>query len=196
MVERLLDTGLLANSPALELHEAMRLAASAGSLETVKLFIDRGAPVDPPEALYPIHRYSMELEHETTPLLAAAGTCQVKILRLLLERGADPNLSSLPDKAGPTALYLARRMRNFYEAVDLLLLHGADINSQGPLGTPLHLASRFGDVDRIKYLLGKGATIDACNEWRQTPLHSAVSEGRVAILTYLLHAGAKPNAQT
>lgn len=194
MVEVLLDTGLFASSPASELHEAMRLAAVGGSLEAVTSLIDRGAPVDPLEALYPIHRYPMEREDGTSPLLAAAGTSQLRVLRLLLERGANPNLSSLPNEAGWTALHLAATVNN-YEAVELLLLHGANIITPGWLGTPLHIAAEYGSINVIRALLDKGATIDAYNEWHCTPLHIAARAGSIDVLAYLLHEGANPNAQ-
>lgn len=194
MVERLLDIGVSASPLKLELHEAMRLAASGGSLEIVRLFIDRGAPVDPPEALYPIHRYSMVLEHESTPLLAAAGTSQVKVLRLLLERGANPNLSSLPDIAGWNALHLAATV-NSHEAVELLLLHGADVNSQMTVGTPLHMASAFGSIDVVKALLDNGAAMDAYDEEQCTPLHDAARYKTIDALAYLLRGCANPKAQ-
>ena len=194
MIEGLLDTGVSACPPKSELHEAMRLAAGNGSLEVVKFLLDRGASIDPPEALYPIQRYSMESETETTPLLAAATRSQVEVLRLLLERGADPNLWSLPDKAGRPALGIATWV-DCYEAVELLLLHGADVHSQTLFGTPLHLASLFGDIDIVRALLDNGATVDANDIYQQTPLHNAATNGRIEVVACLLHRGANPNIQ-
>ena len=191
IVQRLLDTAVSPSPLTSELHEAMRLAAGEGCLEVVDLLIDRGAPVDPPDALYPIQRYSMEPESGTSPLLAAAEMNHAKILRLLLERGANPNLPSLPDKTGQTALHVA----NSCEAVEILLLHGADVNSQMTVGTPLHMASAFGNINTVKALLDNGATIDAHDKARCTPLHDAVKEGGIDVLISLLYRGANPNAQ-
>ena len=191
MVGSLLDTGLF-NGSTSELHEAMRLAARKGSLGVVRLLIDRGAPVDPPEALYPPHLYFIEGELATTPLLAAAQASQVEVIRLLLEQGANPNLSSIPGKMEWTALHLA--VTASLEAVKLLLLHGADINSQGPLGTPLHLASEDSSIEVVKALLDNGAAIDAYDKCKETPLHIATKAGRSDIVAYLLRAGTNPNS--
>jgi len=61
----------------------------------------------------------------------------------------------------------------------------------------LHLAAFFGQSDAARFLLERGAEVDARGRgWMTgTPLHSAASASHVEILRMLLDAGADPNAR-
>jgi uncharacterized protein len=63
--------------------------------------------------------------------------------------------------------------------------------------TPLCLASYFGNLDIVVYLLSKAAKVNLQSEnyEKVTPLHSAVSGGNVEIAKVLLDNGADVNAQ-
>jgi len=67
--------------------------------------------------------------------------------------------------------------------------------------TPLHWASDFNQVEVIKYLLSKGAKVNAKDNYGITPLLAAVYEGHVGAAQALLAAGADasvkgPDGQT
>lgn len=60
---------------------------------------------------------------------------------------------------------------------------------------PLHLASRFGNLEAVHILLHHGAMVDGVNDKQQTPLHFAAAFGHTSVLSALLGALADINAQ-
>ncbi|KAH8993414.1 ankyrin repeat-containing domain protein [Lactarius akahatsu] len=125
----------------------------------------------------------------------------VKILRVLLDRGATANSKR---KLGRTPLHLAAEGKhiNGVRITDLLLEHGADVNAQDKDNTtPLHLASYCGRVKIARMLLDRGANANATNALGQTPLHMvsrgaySSQEDGAGIAQVLLEHGADVNAQ-
>ena len=97
------------------------------------------------------------------PLSAAVRAGHIRIVALLLDRGADVNAKS----RGDTALHEALA---YPEIVALLLSRGAAVDSRDSLGrTALHHASYAGAVARL--LLEKGADVNARDRDGRTPLH-------------------------
>ena len=94
-----------------------------------------------------------------TPLSYAALWSDADKLELLLEHGADPNLS---DDQGATALLLGA---GSLEKVRLLLAAGADPNARSNLGnTPLIAAAAYPQSKRVvELLLEHGAEADTSN---------------------------------
>lgn len=89
-----------------------------------------------------------------------------KIVELLLDRGADPEIAPHGPEAeersisGWTPLYAAIKSRQ-YTVVKLLLQRGANPNAITSLGsTPFLLASEIGDLDVIKCFVEHGADLD------------------------------------
>src|SRR5262245_17397840 len=91
--------------------DALRDAAIAGDVAKVKALLDAGVPVDAPEP-----------RHGQTPLLYAAGKGRLDVVRLLIERGANPN--AVERFFGSTAVENALREKHV-ETVVYLLQHGA-----------------------------------------------------------------------
>ncbi len=91
-----------------------------------------------------------------------------KIIKLLLDAGADPNLK---DSAGKTALhYLADSEVPHPKALEYLLQVGANINAQDNNGdTPLHWAIRKKRYDLVKMLVEAGADKTIKNYRKKTP---------------------------
>src|SRR5262245_3860406 len=106
----------------------------------------------------------------STAFFRAAASSDVDAMKLLVAYGADPNL---PSTGGTTPLIVAAGLGwvgNFssnapgqwMNAVKFCIEHGADINAVDSKGyTALHGAAIRGDNDLVKYLLEKGAKIDA-----------------------------------
>jgi ankyrin repeat protein len=86
-----------------------------------------------------------------------------------------------------------------FEAIQILVSHGADVNAKCCLGnTALHwIACLWFDMGNhlTRYLVSKGADVNAKNKRGLTPLHYAAFYARLESVKFLVSAGAKINAQ-
>ena len=121
-----------------------------------------------------------------TPLLRAAKAGDVVAIRMLLDKGADPNLTS---KSGVTPLMAAAglgsrdsdtrgRYKTETEAIEsarMLLEAGAEINATEEKGqTALHGAAFWGFTQLVQFLADHGAKLDAKDNRGMTPIDSAM----------------------
>jgi ankyrin repeat protein len=125
-----------------------------------------------------------------TPLLLAAATNDLRLMRLLAEKGADIALTT-KDKTTPlmiatgvgrTAERSPEEEKSALEAVKLAVELGADPNISDESGqTPLHAASYIGSDAIIQYLVEKGAKLDAVDSYGMTPLGiaEAITQGNL-----------------
>jgi ankyrin repeat protein len=115
-----------------------------------------------------------------TPFLAAALAADLDVMRLLLKHGADPRL---PTFGGTTALMAAAGVNwvvdQTYDdgpaarlaAVQLCVDLGLDVKAVNSMGlTALHGAANRGSDDIIRFLVEKGARLDATDKEGRTPL--------------------------
>eukprot|EP00026_Physarum_polycephalum_P003297 Phypoly_transcript_03307.p1 GENE.Phypoly_transcript_03307~~Phypoly_transcript_03307.p1 ORF type:complete len:548 (-),score=82.99 Phypoly_transcript_03307:692-2335(-) len=94
------------------------------------------------------------------------------------------------DDAGYTALLMAIKTGNLNIA-DVLLAHGADINSKTRDGeTALILATHFNNEKAVAYALTHKCSINEQDSFSHTALHYAATTGYTNILNLLLQAGA------
>ena len=97
-------------------------------------------------------------ENGVTPLMTAARTGSVEVLKSLLARGARVN--AVIPSTGQTALMWATSERHL-DVTRELIAAGADVRSQATLGfTPLLFAARNGDVEAGKLLIAAGAGVN------------------------------------
>jgi len=156
-------------------------------------------------------------EHRRTPLHHAAAKNQVKVVRLLLDLGADPNATDL---TGATALVAAAQAGTDETMAALLIDAGARVDfiaafslkrydlaeamlrekpsRIGPAGEDtiaLHVAVSKRDADAVRWLIDHRVDVNAkrvmwdCNH---TALHMTAADGNVEIARMLLDAGADP----
>src|SRR5215470_19876218 len=116
-----------------------------------------------------------------TPLLLAAEVNNTEVVKVLLDAGADPRITT---EQGMTPLIMAagggtdiqrervpEEQAKAIETVKLLAEHGVDITAVGQYGwTALHAASYQGLKDVIQYLVSKGADVNEMDSFGQTPL--------------------------
>lgn len=116
---------------------------------------------------------------------------QIKILRRLLEAGADVHSA---DSQGYTPLHDSV-YDNKPEPVQLLLEAGADANAATAQGfTPLHLAALDNAAKVAELLLTHGSRVNATANDGETPLAFAAMTGNAELVRALLRAGANANA--
>jgi hypothetical protein len=117
-----------------------------------------------------------------TPYMLAAASYDAKLMRLLVDHGADPRLvgdgkiTALILAAGLHEVsywepHTAEQDRKALECVKLAIELGADVNSATVTGdTALHAAAYTGSTAIIQYLVDHGARLDAEDTYGQTPL--------------------------
>ena len=115
------------------------------------------------------------------------------IVQLLLKRGVNAHEKARGDY---TALHFAAR-RGSPRVVSLLLAASIDVNVPDKYHgtTPLHWAAETGNVAMAKYLIAKGAAVNAKGWYDRTPLHIAAQKRSVEFAKLLLDNGADVNAR-
>ena len=151
-----------------------------------------------------------------SPLMYAAALGSLESMRLLLDAGADPNVSNKFDatplmwcagdaakvrlllskgakadarsKLGRTPLLIAAYNDGAIEAARLLLEKGADVNARDNGGTSvLELAAAANNIELARILIAKGANVNNVDALGFTPLLDAAGNGdRNAAMVKLL----------
>jgi ankyrin repeat protein len=121
--------GQLPNAPLVQ-------AARSGSLDTIARLLDSGADINQPAPTGD--------DWDATPLQHAILARQPGAVRLLLDRGADPNRTGGPRSPAPLLLAAGDTDPTY---VTLLLAHGANPAVEGENGaTPLSVAVTAGPI--------------------------------------------------
>jgi ankyrin repeat protein len=129
-----------------------------------------------------------------TPLLLAIESRNVRLVALLIDRGADVNQA---DRLNRTPLVIASNLART-EAVQMLIAHGADVNAKQPAGpSPLMLAAENDDVTLVDVLLAAGADMGATDmsDW-DALCCAAYRSKNSAVIERLRAAGADPHRRT
>lgn len=162
-----------------ETTQALLRAAESGDVEALERALDAGAPIDA----------SGEDLYAASPLHLAATGGHAETVRVLLDRGADPN-QIVGDCIAPIRYATLATAR-------LLLEAGTDPNppSDCPNESALSGAVVFDDLELARLLLEAGADPD-----HQVPvlenqgaLHFAVVNGSESMVRLLLDSGASPD---
>ncbi|XP_029847057.3 histone-lysine N-methyltransferase EHMT2 isoform X2 [Ixodes scapularis] len=134
----------------------LHLAARCGSLDVCNIFLGLD--------IFPIN---VQDDGGWTPLVWASEHRRVEIVRLLLSKGADPNIR---DGEENTALHWSAFSGNV-EISWMYLQRGSDVNAVNEHGdTPLHIAARQDNYDAVVLLMNHGAQLDLVNKSKDTPI--------------------------
>lgn len=153
-----------------------------GDLETVKLFLDKGAKIN-----------SRDFAGKTPLVAAAAFNNNIDVMQLLIDRGAKINET---DSDKLTALGYAARYNNI-DVVKFFLDKGADVNARNKYSSIIIGAAGFNsDPNVIKLLLDNGAYINDRDTYGdETPLMFAARMNKnPEIIRFLIAQGADINA--
>ena len=201
-------------NPAAAGYTALHLAAATGQLSLAETILARGADADAPLERPQRLTNAFEIgvftspgsgrltQIGSTPFLVAAKSADAPMMRLLAGTGADPHRTT---DDGTTALMLAAGLGKraatditYYDwtaekAVDALaagLELGLDANAANAHGeTALHAAAYHNANRVIRFLVDRGADLDARNAAEQTPLR--IAEGHlICCTTFVRHAEA------
>ena len=129
----------------------------------------------------------------TSSLHIAVKKSALNLARLLLQKGANPNLK---DFSGYTPLHMAV-VYEIEAMVRLLLSWGADTEMKEMRGsTPIQIASsRGGNESILLLLIDKGANIETRDSKGQTPLGNAIGSDSQSLAQKLIRHGADVNAK-
>ena len=135
-----------------------------------------------------------------TPLHFAARRGHVRVMTVLIDNGAEVEAS---DDYVPTPLFLWCSCNETTEGAELLLSHGANINSRASKATDtsmtlLHDAISQSNIPIVRFLLSKGADPNIMTSSRRDPtaktcLAHAVNRNKFEVIELLIHFGANIN---
>src|SRR5262245_6693186 len=165
------------------------------SLEILKDLLERGAKLDSALTKPLPGRSGMDsgdtsLNAGATPLMRAARSADVVTMRLLLERGADPKLTT---SDGNNALMFAAGVgwrdkytrgteAEAFEALKVMMQTGLDVRAANNKGeTALHGAADRGADSIVQYLAEHGADVNAKSKRGYTPLDAALGKGGIQL---------------
>ena len=206
IVERLVDAGAVIDyySQGTPKTNALCIALQRRTGAITKLLLDRGAsPSLSPDAdiRFPLHWIIWDgdedalslvqvlVEHGAdidlvdeqglTAIALAVEKENLEIIRLLLQRKANPTTLISPDSERTHILVLAARIRTTpaksLKMAQLMLEHGLDVNFRSSWDdTPLWWAADYGNLAVTRLLLDHGAFIDVQKWFEGTPLVAAI----------------------
>ncbi|MEJ2705466.1 MAG: ankyrin repeat domain-containing protein, partial [Sedimentisphaerales bacterium] len=201
-IDRLVIYGL---TDTTELPMSLNEAVTSGDIKLVQSLLDDGVEVN-------------EEGPEGTALYRAAEKGYIKIVELLIAKGANVNAKKTKSPVGDTPLHSAARAGH-KETILLLIAKGADVNVKNEAGqtpldlaisnnrsemarlliekgsavTSINIAVQIGNLEKVKALLEEGTDINAKNDNGQTPLILAIYNKQAEMGKFLIKNGADVN---
>ena len=194
VIRVLLDAGADSRAVAATGATPLHLAAGAGSAEGTKHLLDGGAEID-----------ARAGDAQQTPLMFAAAADRADVVRLLMENGADPNITTtLMEAATRSAVdnYAGERMQ---EVLDAFKGDGNELPTPAQIQAALEVARAVQRAGVVPEKEEEEDEDDPRAFFRQPPedkwgsltaLHHAAREGAIGAAMALLDGGADINSVT
>src|SRR4051812_4526332 len=146
-------------------------------------------------------RQNLELatERQATEFFVAIADGDLATVKRIIQE--NPSILKWQHPFGTFLHMAARAFRPNLEMAEFFLSLGYDVNTPRPLDTgkykitPLHTAAECGTVEMLRYLIKKGADVNAGARHQETPLHIAVRHKYLEKVKFLLEHGAKPDLE-
>ena len=189
---------------------ATALMWAARDLGMTRLLVNHGADVN-----------ARSEDHRTALMIASRRPGAVRIVKLLLDKGANPNPNSKP--VGESSPLIEALTGGDEEIVKLLIDRGADAQATADMGLTMAVTTKcerglellagrmtnkepftaalqniavFGDIKAVRLMLDHGADVNASDPFGRTPLmHAAISDVfPLDVVKLLVERGAEVNA--
>lgn len=226
MVRLLLEKGANVNARASDGQTALCFAVSKGYIECARILLENGADTELGNTsrddltmtplLGAIAKDRTDIfclllakgakintrSHGKTPLwiavTMAATYGKLEYARLLLEKGADPDLGDTSAGDGSNvAPLLEVTFRGAPDLLRLLLSKGANVDAKLVDGrTALSVAAQNGDIDCASLLINAGASLNVKDCDGDTPLLIALASRRTDVAMLLIRGGASVDVKT
>jgi cytohesin len=193
-------TGMTALYAAVDVHTlgpmlsrpVPQLTDRLNAADIVRLLLERGARPDPRLKRPILGRHhdsgDSSLGEGTTPLMRAAKSGDVLVVKMLLDAGANPALTqrdytnalmiAVSGGGRPSEYARPPTEAEALEAIKACLARGVDVNAFNANGqTALHLAAARGANSIVSYLVEQGASLTTRNRQGRTPLEVAMGQG-------------------
>ena len=184
-LRKLLDAGMKPDSKTAEGTTALMLAAR--DIDKVKLLLERGADVNAPAAT------------GITPLMVAAiHKGNVEVVRLMLKKGAKPNVDKGVEVRNDASALFFAVMAGDAQTAGALLDAGARLGDRMkvigriPI-TPMLYAASGGDTNIVECLVGRGADANEVDDDAISVLAWATISNHLDTVQALLKRGAQVN---
>ncbi|KAI0016478.1 ankyrin repeat-containing domain protein [Xylariomycetidae sp. FL0641] len=158
----------------------LRAAVNDNNISKVRNFLETGVDINVVD------------DGGSTALTWAVSLRREAIVELLLEHGADTNI---PEASGRMPLHLAIDWMADNRMIRTLVDHGADIEAQIHMWTPLLMACKVGRGPLAQFLVKKGANTNAEDHHGRRPLHWITMYGNRRAAEVLVKYGADVNAR-
>jgi ankyrin repeat protein len=144
------------------------IAAALDNVPLARLLLQKGAKV----------QYFGRHGGKFSPMHAAQSA---EMVQLLLGHNADPEIEDGIERR-PLHWYATR---DDIAAMRAIVQHGAEVNPDGPMMTPLHEVAQR-DLDTVKLLVEHGEDVEVRDFQQHTSLHLAATTGKTDVVKFLI----------